>query len=136
MSARYRGIGSALYVREEEDGEWRVMQTTIPLDDADVAAELQAAMGGTWTRVTDWTVPEGEIGKRALWTRIQFDTTPPPETLPDLLPEGPAIELPIPAGEASHAMLAALANLTAAIVALEKVAMACARALDTGKGAP
>lgn len=73
------------------------------------------------------------------------DTLPPegppttpmlPETLPNLLPEGPAIELPIPAGEASHAMLAALANLTAAVVALEKVAMACARALDTGKGAP
>lgn len=55
-------------------------------------------------------------------------------------PEGPtdvdAIELPIRTGQAAHAVLSALANLTVAIIALEKVAMACARALDaTAKGA-
>lgn len=67
------------------------------------------------------------------------DTLPPDgaPTTPMLpMPEGPAIELPIPRGEAAHTMLAALANLTAAVVAVERVAMACARALDAGKGAP
>jgi hypothetical protein len=52
------------------------------------------------------------------------------------MPEEPAIELPIPAGEASHTMLTALANLTAAVVAVERVAMTCARALEASKGAP
>lgn len=51
---------------------------------------------------------------------------PPPPTLPDMA----AIELPIAKGQAQHAMLAALANLTASVLMVERVAMACARAID------
>lgn len=63
--------------------------------------------------------------------------SPPPETTP-ALPSSPDLlfELPIRAGDASHAMLAALANLTAAVVAAERVGMACARAIDAVSGEP
>jgi hypothetical protein len=50
------------------------------------------------------------------------DTTPAPPPS--------AGELPIPGGEAALHVLAAMSNLVAAVVAVEKVAMACARALD------
>jgi hypothetical protein len=39
-------------------------------------------------------------------------------------------ELPIVAGDAAHTVAAAVANLVGAVVALERIAMACARALD------
>ncbi|HXN30517.1 MAG TPA: hypothetical protein VN894_01600, partial [Polyangiaceae bacterium] len=85
-------------------------------------------------RRSDWSAAGGEDDVTALWARVTPDG---PATTPILpLPEEPAIELPIARGEASHTMLAALANLTAAVVAVERVAMACARALDAGKGAP
>jgi hypothetical protein len=59
------------------------------------------------------------------------DTEPPPSG-PRTSPELPRdiVELPIRAGEASLTVVAAMSNLVAAIVAVEKVAMACARALD------
>jgi hypothetical protein len=60
------------------------------------------------------------------------DTTPPP--LPEPPTTAPVLpdvsELPIHAGDAALTMLAALANLTAAVVAVERVAMALARAVD------
>jgi hypothetical protein len=39
-------------------------------------------------------------------------------------------ELPIRAGDAQHTVLAAISNLVAAVINVEKVAMAAARALD------
>ena len=39
-------------------------------------------------------------------------------------------ELPIVAGSAAHTMMAAISNLVAAVVNVEKVALACARAVD------
>jgi hypothetical protein len=44
----------------------------------------------------------------------------------DTIPAPPEVH----AGNAQQTMLAALANLTAAVIALERVAMAVARALD------
>jgi hypothetical protein len=56
----------------------------------------------------------------------------------DATPTAPesASELPIVAGDAQHQVAAAVSNLVAAIVALEKVAMACARAIDQAAPKP
>lgn len=51
---------------------------------------------------------------------------PAPPTLPDMA----AVEMPIRRGEATATLVAAMANLTAAVLTVERVAMACARALD------
>ncbi len=48
----------------------------------------------------------------------------------DMTPEPSDPELPIARGEATHKVLAAMANVTAAILTLEAVAVACARAVD------
>jgi hypothetical protein len=73
------------------------------------------------------TVEQDERG----W-RVVSLLPPTRDTTPDLA----AIELPIRAGEAALTVAAAVSNLVGAVVALEKVAMACARALDASKGAP
>jgi hypothetical protein len=51
----------------------------------------------------------------------------PRDTIP--IPDS-ASELPIQSGDAARVMLAALANLTAAVVAVERICMALARAAD------
>jgi hypothetical protein len=43
------------------------------------------------------------------------------------------VELPIPAGEAARTVVAAFSNLVAAVVAMEKVSMTLARALDAAE---
>ena len=67
------------------------------------------------------------------------DTVPPPAppiTSPQLPTDEPVIEMPIRKGEACYAVIAAYSNLVGAVVALEKVAMAIARALDGEQGGP
>jgi hypothetical protein len=61
------------------------------------------------------------------------DTTPPPAapTTSPMLPESePAIELPIPSGEAQQTLSQALDALVRAVHVVEAIGMAACRALD------
>jgi hypothetical protein len=69
MATTWQSIGSGLEVRVDDDGSEALVSQPGDADDGEVRALLSTALGGEWTRRTEWSAAQDESDVTARWVR-------------------------------------------------------------------